>query len=94
MKFSELLDYLAKHYPERNLREWQAFAESLREEITHQLSSGNRIELRGFGNFSRRAVAAKHSVHPKTGDPMVIPARHQLHYRPSSTLLAKLNSRL
>lgn len=55
-----------------------AMARSLREE--------GRFALSGFGTLAVRDRPERAGVNPRTGDPMVIPARRTVRFKPSPAL--------
>ena len=42
--------------------------------VTNELSTGNRVQLVGFGTFEVRSRAARKGRNPQTGEEMRIPA--------------------
>ena len=56
------------------------------EEISHALTEGRRVEIRGFGSFSVRTRKPRTTKNPKTGKMMDIPARKTLHFTMSKSL--------
>ncbi len=56
------------------------------EEISEALTSGRRVEIRGFGSFSVRTRKPRVTKNPKTGILMHIPARKTLHFTMSKSL--------
>lgn len=61
-------------------------------DILHRVlaNDGDKVTLRGFGTFQRKAVAAKQGRNPKTGAAVQIPARSVLRFSASpSTAIEK-----
>ena len=56
------------------------------ENITHALTEGRRVEIRGFGSFSVRKRKPRTTKNPKTGKMMDIPERKTLHFTMSKSL--------
>lgn len=46
-------------------------------------NDGDSVILKGFGTFSRKQKAAKTGRNPRTNQPVQIPARSVLHFKPS-----------
>ena len=46
-------------------------------------NDGDKITLKGFGSFSRKAMAARTARNPKTGEPISVPARSVLKFKAS-----------
>lgn len=73
-----------RHADERIRPVLQAFLD----EIVEQLGQGNRIEFRDFGIFEVRQRAARTAQNPKTLQPVPVPARKSVKFKPG--LLMKL----
>ena len=59
---------LTKRQAEKAL---QAMLASVQDAMSH----GERVTLVGFGTFAVRTRAARSARHPRTGQPLVVPAR-------------------
>ena len=60
------------------------------EALTVALSSGNVIELRGFGSFEQRVRKARTKHNPQTMKQIYVPARRSIFFRPGKELKNKL----
>jgi len=80
---SEQLGYLFKKDAEQAI-------EIILENISKALLEGRRVEIRGFGTFSRRERQPRTTVNPKTGKTMNIPAKKTTHFAMSKSLKAAL----
>ena len=56
------------------------------EGIYDVLSSGESLTINGFGNFEIKQKAERNSRNPRTGEPMTVPARMELKFRPCKQL--------
>ncbi|MEN9204611.1 MAG: HU family DNA-binding protein [Thermostichales cyanobacterium SZTDM-1c_bins_54] len=70
----------------------EAALQALLEGMTAALAEGKTVHLAGFGRFSPRAVPARHTWHPRTRQPICIPARIQPHFTPAASLRQALQS--
>jgi len=62
---------LAKGVAEKNgitLMDAKGFVQTVLDQITDELSAGNRIELRGFGVFEPKVRTGRKARNPRTGD--------------------------
>ena len=59
--------------------------------MTYTLREGGKIEIRGFGNFSRRFRSKTKARNPKTGETIKLPARYVVHFKSGKELNAKIN---
>ncbi len=60
--------------------------------IIESLSSGERVELRGFGSFRFRQRHARQGRNPKTGAKVQVPAKRVAYFRPGKELKELINS--
>ena len=56
------------------------------------LAAGEVIELRGFGSLEVKERKAYKARNPKTGEPLIAPARHRILFRPGQVLKAALKN--
>ncbi|NLF40999.1 HU family DNA-binding protein [bacterium] len=54
------------------------------------LKNGERVVLVGFGSFNATQRAARQGVHPQTKQPIAIPARKSVKFKPSKELVEAL----
>ena len=62
------------------------------EQMTQSLSTGNRIEIRGFGSFSLHFRPPRMGRNPKTGDPVPLSGKHVPHFKPGKELRERVNA--
>ena len=60
--------------------------------MTQALSTGERIELRGFGSFSLRYRKPRIGRNPKSGMTVNINERYVPHFKPGKNLKNKVNT--
>ncbi len=58
--------------------------------IKQAVSSGENIEIRGFGTFKVRRRKARMARNPRTGDPVRVPARAVPVFKPSRLLRSRV----
>jgi DNA-binding protein HU-beta len=56
------------------------------ETIKERLSKGEKVLISGFGCFSVKKRKKKKGVNPQTGEPVVIPGRNSVKFKPSKYL--------
>ena len=54
-------------------------------------AAGGRIEVRGFGSFSLHFRPARAARNPRTGTPIVLPARYAPYFRPGKALRERVD---
>ncbi|UCC38272.1 MAG: integration host factor subunit beta [Candidatus Aminicenantes bacterium] len=61
------------------------------ETIKEAILRGEEIELRGFGSFRFRQRGARAGRNPRTGEPVQVPPKKVLYFKPSKILKKMLN---
>lgn len=83
---SELVARLALAAPQLSLREVELAVRAVLAHMTEALPSGQRIELRGFGSFSLHYRAPGVRRNPRTSDPVAVPGKYVLRFKPGKAL--------
>ena len=52
---------------------------------------GDRVEIRGFGAFSTKNIAARTSRNPRTGEFITIRAKRRVYFKPGKGLKERVN---
>lgn len=61
------------------------------ETLKDALQRGEEIELRGFGSFRFRQRGARAGRNPRTGEPVQVPSKKVLYFKPSKLLKNMIN---
>ena len=93
MTKSELIELLAKKQPQLAYRDFELAVKTILEYKSASLSSGERIEIRGFGSFSLHFRPARSGRNPKSGEPVSLPAKYVPHFKPGKELRERVNNR-
>jgi len=91
MTKSELIEVIArkqKHLPAKDV---ELAVKHLLELMSNALSSGDRIEIRGFGSFSLHYRPPRMGRNPKTGDAVALSGKHVPHFKPGKELRERVN---
>ncbi|CAD6880569.1 Integration host factor beta subunit [Methylomonas albis] len=91
MTKSELIEQLATKLPHLLRGDVELAINSLIHSMTHNLATGGRIEIRGFGGFSITRRAARMGHNPKTGERVSLPSRYATHFKPGLDLRERVN---
>lgn len=91
MKRSELIDRLARHFPQLVARDAEDAAKVILDAMTDALSRGGRIELRGFGSFSLNYRPPRVGRNPKSGETVHVAGRHVPHFKPGKELRERVD---
>ena len=91
MTKSELIEVLAAKHSHLNHKDVELAVKSLIEQMSQSLSTGNRIEIRGFGSFSLHYRPPRMGRNPKTGDAVALAAKYVPHFKPGKELRERVN---
>jgi len=69
----------------------EVIVEAIFERIVRSLSSGNKIEIRGFGSFGIRRHPPREIPNPKTGARVEVPSKQIPYFEPSKELKKIVN---
>jgi integration host factor subunit beta len=60
--------------------------------MNQALSSGERIEIRGFGSFSLHKRPQRMGRNPKTGESVALAEKHVPHFKPGKELRDRVDT--
>ena len=83
---SELVKVLSKNQKYLAAKDVEAAVKSLITILSDSLSSGERVEIRGFGSFNLQYHEPRTGRNPRTGESVKIPGKHVPHFKPSKEL--------
>ena len=88
---SELVQKIAEDNPALNVADAERIVSTIFDEIISTISSGDRVELRGFGAFSVKKRKARIGRNPKTGDAVSVESKHIPFFKTGKLLRDRLN---
>lgn len=94
MTKSELIERIAAMQLQLSTKDVELAVKSLIEQMSEALSSGDRIEIRGFGSFSLHYRDARRGRNPKTGEPVQLDGKYVPHFKPGKELRDRVNAGL
>lgn len=86
MTKSELIENIAAQQTQLSLKDVELSVKTIIDMMTQSLSSGERIEIRGFGSFSLHYRAPRTGRNPKTGDQVQLTGKYVPHFKPGKDL--------
>ena len=89
---SELIDLIKDQSPELDSKEVEKAVDLFFNEIIDSLSSGTRIELRGFGSFSVKRRAPRTARNPRTGEKVEVGSKLLPYFKAGKELNNLINS--
>jgi integration host factor subunit beta len=91
MTKSEIIDLLARKQSHLSSKDVEWAVKIILERMSDALSSGNRIEVRGFGSFSLHYRGSRKGRNPKTGASVNLSAKYVPHFKPGKELRERVN---
>ena len=92
MTKSELIEALAKKQPHLALKDVELAVKCIIEKMNQALSSGKRIEIRGFGSFSLHLRPPRMGRNPKTGESVALSKKYVPHFKPGKELRDRVDA--
>lgn len=89
---SELIIKLAESNPHLYQRDVERIVNTIFDEITQALASGNRVELRGFGAFSVKHRPARTGRNPRSGETVHVEEKFVPYFKTGKELRERLNT--
>ena len=90
---SELIQKIADENPHLYQRDVERIVNTIFNEITDAMASGNRVELRGFGAFSVKQRDARTGRNPRTGASVEVDEKHVPFFKTGKLLRDRLNGK-
>ena len=90
---SELIQKIADENPHLTQRHVERIVNTVFDEIIEALAKGDRVELRGFGAFSRKGRSARIGRNPRTGDAVEVEEKFVPVFKTGKELRLRLNGK-
>jgi len=94
MTRSELIEFIASQQSQLSTKDVELAVKLMIDHMAETLSSGERIEIRGFGSFSLHYREPRQGRNPKTGDSVELEGKHVPHFKPGKELRERVNRSL
>lgn len=91
MNRADLIDRLAFLHPGLSAKDAGTAVKVILDAMINELTSGGRIEIRGFGSFALNQHPPRIGRNPKTGAAVSIPAKHVPHFNPGLELRERVD---
>ena len=88
----ELVDRIAERTQKKPITV-KTIVQQFLDEITSELSKGNRLEFRDFGVFEVRQAAPRTAQNPKTLEPIEVPAKRRVKFKMGRIMMEKMNAK-
>jgi len=94
MTKSELIEIIAQKQKHLSYKDIEFAVKTMIEQMAQSLSSGERIEIRGFGSFSLHFRPPRMGRNPKTGSPVPLQGKYVPHFKPGKELRERVNENM
>jgi len=91
MTKSELIERISESQDQLSCRDVELAVKLMLEYMSQILSSGDRIEIRGFGSFSLHYREPRVGRNPKTGESVVLEGKYVPHFKPGKEMRDRVN---
>lgn len=94
MTKSELIERICERQDQLPAKDVELAVKLILDHMSQILSSGDRIEIRGFGSFSLHFRSPRIGRNPKTGDSVELAGKHVPHFKPGKEMRDRVNESL
>lgn len=91
MTKSELIEKLAEQQVHLPYKDVELAVKCILEKMSRALSSGERIEIRGFGSFSLHYRQPRIGRNPKNGESVALSGKFVPHFKPGKELRSRVD---
>ncbi len=91
MTKSVLIDRVAAKIDSLTRKQTEIVVDTVFDGIKEALAKGEKIEIRGFGNFRLKQRKPRKARNPKTGESVDVPSKRVLHFKVGKALKDALN---
>ena len=84
---SDLEEQLLLEFPQLDKEKISIAIDIIINTITEAVALDNKVEIRGFGTFSKKYIRPRKFVNPKTKEVSYIGETATLHFKPSKSLI-------
>jgi integration host factor beta subunit len=92
MTKSVLIEKVSERVGSLTRKQTEIVVETVFESIREALVKGEKIEIRGFGNFKPKARKPRKARNPKTGERVDVPGKKVLHFKVGKALREAMNA--
>ncbi len=92
MTKSALIDRVTEKVEGLTRKQTEIIIDTIFDSIKDTIAKGEKIELRGFGNFRLKQRRPRKARNPKTGNSVDVPAKRVLYFKVGKALKDALNA--
>ena len=83
---SDIEEYIQEQVPQLSSNQVKLSIDLLINQIVESVAMGDKVEIRGFGTFSKKYVSPRKFVNPKTKEVSFLGETETIHFKPSKKL--------
>ena len=91
MTKSELIERITANHSQLSSKDVELAVKEMLEHMSWTLSTGARIEIRGFGSFALHYRVPRIGRNPKTGESVSVSGKYVPHFKPGRLLRERVN---
>jgi integration host factor subunit beta len=93
MTKSVLIEKILEKFGSLTKKQTEIVVETIFDTMKEALTKGEKIEIRGFGNFRLKNRRPRIARNPKTGAKIEVPGKKVLHFKAGKALKEDMNSK-
>ena len=86
---SDIEKALTKEFPNLNKSQISLAIDSILESIVDAIALDDKVEIRGFGTFSKKYIRPRKFINPRTKAVSYLGETATMHFKPSKSLIEK-----
>ena len=86
---SDIEKALNKEFPNLNKSQISSAIDSILESIVDAIALDDKVEIRGFGTFSKKYIRPRKFINPRTKAVSYLGETATMHFKPSKSLIEK-----
>ena len=86
---SDIEKALTKEFPNLNKSQISLAIDSILESIVDAVALDDKVEVRGFGTFSKKYIRPRKFINPRTKEVSYLGETATMHFKPSKSLIEK-----
>jgi len=86
---SDIESALTKEFPHLTKSQISSTIDSILESIVDAVAFDDKVEIRGFGTFSKKYIRPRKFINPKTKEVSYLGETATMHFKPSKSLVDK-----
>ena len=86
---SDIEKALTKEFPKLSKSQISLAIDSILESIVDAVALDDKVEIRGFGTFSKKYIRPRKFINPRTKEVSYLGETATMHFKPSKSLIEK-----